>query len=100
MKKILFVCLGNICRSCTAEEVFRVLAEKEGHSDFVIDSAGILSYHRGESPDPRMRMHALRRGYNLTHKSRPIETDDFFEFDMIIGMDDSNIDRLKEKAPD
>lgn len=100
MKKILFVCLGNICRSCTAEEVFRVLAEKEGHSDLVIDSAGILSYHRGESPDPRMRIHALRRGYNLTHKSRPIETDDFFEFDMIIGMDDSNIDRLKEKAPD
>lgn len=100
MKKILFVCLGNICRSSTAEEVFRVLAEKEGYNDFFVDSAGILSYHRGELPDPRMRMHASRRGYNLTHRSRPVETDDFFEFDMIIGMDDSNIDRLKEKAPD
>lgn len=100
MKKILFVCLGNICRSSTAEEIFRVLAQKEGYNDLFVDSAGILSYHRGELPDPRMRMHASRRGYNLIHRSRPVETDDFFEFDMIIGMDDSNIERLKEKAPD
>lgn len=100
MKKILFVCLGNICRSSTAEEVFRVLAQQEGCNDIIVDSAGILSYHRGELPDPRMRMHASRRGYNLTHRSRPVETDDFFEFDMIIGMDDNNIDSLREKAPD
>lgn len=100
MKKILFVCLGNICRSSTAEEIFRVLAEKEGKEDFFVDSAGILSYHRGDLPDPRMRMHASRRGYDLTHRSRPVETDDFFDFDMIIGMDDSNIDKLREKAPD
>lgn len=98
--KILFVCLGNICRSSAAEGVMKQLVEKAGRADeFVIDSAGILSYHQGELPDPRMRVHAIRRGYDLVHRSRPVRTDDFFDFDLIIGMDDRNIEDLKERAP-
>ena len=66
MKKILFVCLGNICRSSTAEGVMLHLLKEAGlEEEFVIDSAGILSYHQGELPDSRMRAHAARRGYNL-----------------------------------
>ena len=100
-KKILFVCLGNICRSSSAEGVMRHLVEEAGREDeFVIDSAGILSYHQGELPDSRMRAHAARRGYNLTHLSRPVRTEDFYNFDLIIGMDDRNIEDLIERAPD
>lgn len=100
MKKILFVCLGNICRSPSAEGVMLHLLEEKGLKDlFVIDSAGILSYHQGELPDSRMRAHAARRGYLLTHRSRPVTVDDFYKFDYIIGMDDRNIDDLKEKSP-
>lgn len=100
MKKILFVCLGNICRSSTAEGVMLHLIEEAGlEKEFVIDSAGILSYHQGELPDSRMRAHAARRGYQLVHRSRPVRTEDFYNFDLIIGMDDRNIDDLKDKAP-
>ncbi len=100
MKKILFVCLGNICRSSSAEGVMKHLIEEAGRADeFLIDSAGILSYHQGELPDSRMRTHAARRGYNLTHLSRPVRTEDFYNFDLIIGMDDRNIDDLKDRAP-
>ena len=75
------------------------LIEKRGlKGKFIIDSAGLISYHEGELPDSRMRAHAARRGYNLTHLSRPISTDDFREFDLIIGMDDDNIKRLNRIA--
>ena len=98
--RILFVCLGNICRSSSAEGVMKQLIEQAGREDeFIIDSAGILSYHQGELPDSRMRAHAARRGYDLTHRSRPVCTDDFYDFDLIIGMDDRNIDDLKDRAP-
>ena len=98
--KILFVWLGNICRSSSAEGVMKQLIEQAGREDeFIIDSAGILSYHQGELPDSRMRAHAARRGYDLTHRSRPVCTDDFYDFDLIIGMDDRNIDDLKDRAP-
>lgn len=98
--KILFVCLGNICRSSTAQGVMCHLLKEAGlEQDFVIDSAGILSYHQGELPDSRMRAHAARRGYNLTHRSRPVCTDDFYNFDLILGMDDRNIEDLRERAP-
>lgn len=98
--KILFVCLGNICRSSTAESIMRSLLQKEGMDERVeVDSAGILSYHQGELPDARMRMHASRRGYTLVHRSRPVRTEDFYDFDMIIGMDDRNIEDLHELAP-
>ena len=98
--KILFVCLGNICRSSSAEEVMRTFVKREGLEEMIeVDSAGILSYHQGELPDSRMRMYAYHRGYELTHRSRPVCTEDFFKFDMIIGMDDRNIQDLKERAP-
>ena len=98
--KILFVCLGNICRSSSAEGVMKQLIEQAGREDeFIIDSAGILSYHQGELPDSRVRAHAARRGYDLTHRSRPVCTDDFYDFDLIIGMDGRNIDDLKDRAP-
>ena len=100
MTKILFVCLGNICRSSSAEEIMRTFVAREGlEKQIQVDSAGILSYHQGELPDERMRAHAIRRGYNLTHHSRPVRTDDFFDFDLIIGMDDRNIQDLKDRAP-
>jgi protein-tyrosine phosphatase len=98
--RILFVCLGNICRSSAAEEVMRTLLLRKGMDRAVeVDSAGILSYHQGELPDSRMRMHAARRGYQLTHRSRPVSTEDFFHFDLILGMDDRNIQDLKDRAP-
>ena len=101
MKRILFVCMGNICRSSSAEEIMRTLVKKAGlEHEIEVDSAGILSYHEGELPDSRMRMHASRRGYDLTHRSRPVKTMDFFEFDMLIGMDDRNIQDLTDRSPD
>lgn len=99
-RKILFVCLGNICRSPSAEEIMRVMVHKAGLDDlFFLDSAGISSYHEGEMADPRMRSYAKMRGYTLTHRSRPVRTDDFYDFDIIIGMDDRNISSLKDMAP-
>lgn len=100
-KKILFVCLGNICRSPAAEGIMKKKLEERGLSDrFFIDSAGILNYHEGELPDSRMRAHARRRGIELTSRSRPVKYNDFFDFDLILGMDDSNIDALKRKVPE
>ncbi len=100
MKKILFVCLGNICRSSSAEEIMRTVLKRAGlDRDITVDSAGLIRYHEGELPDSRMRMHAARRGYNLTHCSRPVRTSDFYDFDLIIGMDDRNIQELKDRAP-
>ncbi|MCD8261030.1 MAG: low molecular weight phosphotyrosine protein phosphatase [Bacteroides sp.] len=99
--KILFVCLGNICRSSTAQGIMEDLLKKEGLENVIeIDSAGILSYHQGELPDSQMRQHAARRGYDLTHRSRPVSSRDFEEFDLILGMDDRNIQDLKNLAPD
>ena len=98
MKKILFVCLGNICRSACAETVFNKQAEKAGLKDVEADSAGISSYHKGECADPRMRKAAHERGYEITTVSRPIKPGDFKEYDMIIGMDDDNVEDLKNRA--
>lgn len=98
--RILFICLGNICRSCTAEEIMRTVLRRKGLDKVIeVDSAGLISYHQGEQADPRMRSHALRRGYHITHLSRPVRMTDFYDFDLIIGMDDSNISRLHDLAP-
>ena len=99
-RKILFVCLGNICRSPAAEEIMRRLVAEAGlEKDIMLDSAGLIDYHEGEPADGRMRIHAARRGYQITHLSRPVRYDDFFDFDLIVGMDDRNISRLKALAP-
>ena len=99
--KILFVCLGNICRSPSAEGIMKKMLKDRGlENRFYIDSAGLHDYHEGELPDKRMRRHAIRRGYNLDSHSRPVKYNDFFDFDLIIGMDDRNIANLKRLAPD
>ena len=98
--KILFVCLGNICRSPSAEGVAKHIIEEKGWQDlFEIDSAGLHSYHAGELPDPRMRETAQARGYDLTSRSREVELEDFFTYDYIVAMDDSNATELYHRAP-
>ncbi len=99
-RKILFVCLGNICRSPAAEEVMRsILHERGQDAEYILDSAGLYGGHAGQLPDSRMRAHAQRRGYKLTHRSRPVRESDFYDFDLIVAMDDSNYDRLRSLAP-
>ena len=99
--KILFVCLGNICRSPAAEGIMRDIVKKSGLEHLIeVDSAGTYGGHAGDLPDSRMRAHASRRGYNLVHRSRQIRTGDFWEYDMIVAMDDANIDKLRRLAPD
>lgn len=95
---ILFVCLGNICRSPAAQAVMQRIIEERNLSDIVVDSAGISSYHQGDLPDQRMRIHARRRGLDLTHRSRQVKADDFELFDLIVAMDDSNYDQLRRLA--
>lgn len=96
-KKILFVCMGNICRSPSAEAVFSGLSKARGYDgQFAVDSAGTIAYHAGERADRRMQSHASKRGYNLTSISRKFKPDkDFDNFDLIIGMDDENVAALK-----
>lgn len=99
--RLLFVCLGNICRSPSAEAVMKKLVKDKGlESHFVIDSAGTIGHHAGQPADERMRTHAKQRGIVLDSISRRVTTDDFYDFDLIIGMDDHNISELKRKAPD
>lgn len=99
--RILFVCLGNICRSPAAEGVMRAVTEARGCSGrFEIDSAGTGGYHVGDLPDHRMRIHARRRGYELTHICRQVRPSDFEDFDIIFGMDESNLRNLRAMAPD
>lgn len=99
--KILFVCLGNICRSPSAEAVMNHLIQTKGlEAQFEIDSAGITGYHAGEPADERMQRHAIARGFKLTSISRPVQRETDFEyFDYIIGMDQQNISDLQERAP-
>lgn len=99
-KKILFVCLGNICRSPAAQGIMQSIIDERGLSDkFYLDSAGLYGGHAGDLHDQRMRVHANRRGYNLTHRSRKVRQSDFDDFDLIVAMDDSNYSRLKAMAP-
>lgn len=98
--RVLFVCLGNICRSPAAEGIMRDIVERAGDAErWEIDSAGIGNWHAGQLPDNRMRIHARRRGLELTHHARQVRVDDFDNFDIIIGMDSSNISDLRSLAP-
>lgn len=99
--KILFVCLGNICRSPTAEGVFRAIALREAPDlTLQVDSAGTAAYHVGQAPDPRTRAAALRRGYDLSPlRARVVEPPDFERFDLILAMDRENLSDLQRRAP-
>ena len=98
--KILFVCLGNICRSPAAEGVMKAIVDENNDSArFKIDSAGTGNYHIGDLPGHRMKIHAQRRGYNLTHRCRQVKPSDFEDFDLIVAMDESNRRNLQRIAP-
>jgi len=90
-RSVLFVCMGNICRSPTGEGVMKRLVAARGVADRVlVDSAGTISYHAGERPDRRMRAAAERRGYTLDSRARQLRREDLARFDMLIAMDESN----------
>lgn len=100
MKQILFVCLGNICRSPGAEAVFNAFIRKNGlENEISCDSAGTAAYHVGERADYRMRQFARKRGYELTSIARQVDPKlDFERFDFIIGMDNQNVRSLQNLA--
>ncbi len=98
---VLFVCMGNICRSPTAEAVFRHQVGQAGLQDRIfIDSAGTHDYHIGESPDPRTRQAALRRGYDMSAlRGRQVSRADFGSFDYVLAMDNANLSILRSLRP-
>ena len=99
MKRVLFVCLGNICRSPAAEGIMRHQVELRGAESLVeVDSAGIGHWHVGELPDPRMRRHGARHGYEFTSRARQFSASDFDHFNLIVGMDEGNVLDLKSMA--
>jgi protein-tyrosine phosphatase len=98
---VLFVCAGNICRSPTAEGVFRAAAERAGLAQHILaDSAGVGDWHNGSPPDRRAIQAARRRGYDLTAlRARQVKPDDFARFGWVLAMDHSNLRWLEEMRP-
>ncbi|MCC6302921.1 MAG: low molecular weight phosphotyrosine protein phosphatase [Gammaproteobacteria bacterium] len=101
MVRVLFVCMGNICRSPTAQGVFEELLRREGLTPWIeVDSAGTHAYHEGNAPDPRAQAAALRRGLDLSAQiARQVRSDDFERFDYILAMDRENLALLMERCP-
>ena len=100
MTRILFVCLGNICRSPTAEGVMRALVREAGLEDEIeIDSAGTGGWHVGAAPDPRSTAAAVRRGITLEGGARQVTGEDFEHYDLILAMDRENLRELQRRAP-
>ena len=98
-RRVLLVCMGNICRSPTAEEVLRVKTRQAGLS-IEFDSAGTENYHIGDAPDPRSVRHARDRGYYLSAlRSRQVHAADFHEFDLILAADELNLRELRRRCP-
>jgi protein-tyrosine phosphatase len=99
--RVLFICLGNICRSPMAEGVFRRVVEEEGLMDrFEIDSAGLGDWHVGQAPDTRAQAAAKSRGIDISHQcARQVADEDFARFDLLLVMDRSNYAELKRRAP-
>jgi len=100
--RVLFVCTGNICRSPTAEGVFRQMVEKAGLGRRVnIDSAGTIAFHTGECPDQRSQKAARSRGINLSNlRARQINRHDFDDFDFLIALDHSHLKTLEAQVPE
>jgi protein-tyrosine phosphatase len=100
-RRVLFVCMGNICRSPTAEGVFRkLLEERAPELDVLVDSAGTHAYHVGEPPDPRAQRAALRRGVDLSaQRARRVTEQDFVHFELVLAMDEQNREALLEICP-
>lgn len=101
MVKVIFICMGNICRSPTAHGVFRKLVEDEGYSDSIyIESAGTHAYHVGEPPDQRAQQTARERGISLTDlRGQKVKESDYETFDYILAMDDDNYNILASQCP-
>ena len=98
--RVLFVCLGNICRSPTAEAVFRQLVDEAGLTDQIeIDSAGTGDWHIGSAPDARATDAAARRGIRLAGSARQVTLQDFEDYDVLLAMDANNLRDLRELAP-
>ena len=98
--RVLFVCMGNICRSPAAEIIFRQLVANAGRSaEFEIDSAGTLGSHQGEPPDARMAASLVRHGYSVAGRARKIQSADLAHFDLIVTMDEDNLASVRALDP-
>ncbi len=99
--QILFVCLGNICRSPAAEIILRQQVADAGRSDeFQIDSAGTIGFHQGSPPNPRMSEALERHGFTVSGRSRQIDASDLQSFDLIVTMDESNLNAVRDLDPE
>ena len=99
IKSVLFICTGNICRSPTAEGIFRKRVEELG-LDVVVDSAGTHGYHVGDAPDPRSIKAAAKRGYDISKlRGRKLSSEDFARFDFVVALDDEHMRLMRRNCP-